>query len=298
MDLNSLLIFKKIAELGSFTKTAVELDLPKSAVSQRVQKLEEDLGGLLIHRTTRSLALTELGEAIYRHASLIMDQHDAMIELAASSSDASSGLIRMTAPPDIGTFLIRTVLNKFMTDHPAIRVELDLSTRFVDMYNEGYDLALRATAKGLDDSALIATKLHESTMRLYASRQYLKNSPDVRIPSDLKNHRFVSFALSPSVKLAEVKLTRHDTDHVALKLAPTFAASNFQAVYEAIKADVGIGVLPEDISADDIGSGALKCVLNDWTCGRAQFYAVYPSKKFLPQRVKTLLQYLSAAWKT
>lgn len=296
VDLNNLIIFKKISDLGSITKAAIELGLPKSAVSQRLSRLEDELGGRLMQRTTRSLTLTEFGETIYRHAALISEQRDVMMDIAASTMDTSVGLIRMTAPPDLGMHLIRSVLKRFMADHPAIRVELDLSTRFVDLANEGYDLAIRATAKGLEDSNLIASKLHATGISLYGSTTYLAEYDTPKSVDDLSKHRIVTFTASPGAKIIHLKLRRGVDELVSLQVAPTLSASNFQGAYEAIKAGIGVGLLPDDICADDVEAGSMVRILEPWRGGQAQFYVVYPSKKFLTTRVKILLTFLSGAW--
>jgi DNA-binding transcriptional LysR family regulator len=296
MDLNSLIVFKKIADFGSITKAALDLKLPKSAVSQRLSRLEEELGGRLIQRSTRSLALTEFGESIYRHAALISEQRDVMIDLVASSSDSSAGLIRMTAPPDMGPWLIRGVLKRFMEEHPAIRIELDLSTRYVDLTNEGYDLALRASVKGLEDSNLIATKLQETTIRLFASAHYCNENTRPTTPDDLKKQRIVALNSAPGGKIYHLKLRGKNHEHATVNLTPTFSSTNYQGVYEAIKSGIGIGLLPEDLCEFDVKKGTISEVLPEWNGGQALFYAVYPSKKFLPIRVKSLLSFLAETW--
>lgn len=296
MDLNNIIILKKIADFGSLTKAAQDLKLPKSAVSQRLSRLEEELGGRLILRSTRSLSLTEFGEQIYRYATMISEQREAMLDLAASSSDTSAGLIRMTAPPDLGPTLLRGVLSRFMLDNPQVRLELDLSSRYVDLANEGFHLALRATDKGLEDSSMIATKIHSTSIALFATPQYLAQVEPISRPDLLASHRFVAFAPATGMKVFQLKLNTNHEDSTIIHISPTFLSSNYQAVLEATKAGIGLGLLPEEICSAELATGALQRVLPKWDAGTAEFYVVYPSKKFLPKRVKTLIQYLTESW--
>lgn len=292
MDLNSLIIFKKIADLGGITKAAKGLGLPKSAISQRLSRLEDALGGRLFHRTTRSITLTEFGETVYRHAAVITEQRDMMLDFANSTTETATGLIRMTSPPDLGAYLISSALKRFMIEHPGIRVELDLSTRFVDLASEGFDIAIRATARGLDDSTLIAKKIHETKMALFAAKEYFLSTNSPSSLDNLKDHRMVCFSATPGAKEQTLKLRNKDASSSTITIRPNFTANNYQGAYAAIKAGIGIGLLPEDLARDDISKGILVPVLPDWSSGPAEFYVVYPSRKLLPIRVKLLVQFL------
>ena len=296
IDLNNLLIFKKIVDHGSITKAALDLRIPKSAVSQKLTKLEADLGGRLLTRTTRSLSITEFGDRIYRQAVLVAEQSEAIREAMISTADSSAGLIRMTAPPDLGSHLIAAVLRRFMADYPDVRLELELSTRFVDLVNEGFDIAIRASNKGLSDSNLIAQKLHENEIKLFAGVSYLEAHGSLSHPDELKVHRYVGFHSGGAVKSIQLHLYDRDQSKVALSVTPAFCSNNFQGVLEAVKAGIGIGLLPEDIALEWVSAGVLNPVLPEWSNGVAKFFAVYPSRRFLPHRVKILLQYLSEAW--
>lgn len=297
LDLNNLILFKKIAEIGSITKTAAELTLPKSAVSQKLARLEEELGTRLFHRNTRKIALTEVGDIIYRHALQISAERDSILETIASRNDEVSGLIRMTAPPDMGIYLTKTVLKKITKDHPGIRIELDLSTRYVDLINEGFDLAIRATGSGLNDSNLVAAKLHSTEIRLFAASSYLESSAAIGTPDDIKLHPTVAFSSQPGLRTWPLKLThRVDKTTATISLTPSIITSTFQGVFEAIIAGMGVGMMPIDLCRDALESKKICLILPDWKVGDASFYAVYPSKKYLSARVKLMLEYLQKAW--
>lgn len=295
IDLNHLILFKKIADCGGITRAAEDLRLPKSAVSQRLSQLEEQLGVRLFHRSTRKMALTEFGEMAYRHAALIAEQKEILNAEISTHSDEPHGVIRMTAPPDIGAHLTRTVLQRIQKDHPGIQIELDLSTRYVDLINEGYDLAIRATDSGLESSNLVATKLHETTMRLFAADSYMRAHPAPKRPEELVDHPFIGFGAIPFRKDLSLELKNNDRRQT-VTLKPALMTSNFQGVYEAVKAGMGIGVMPEKICSEDLREGSIVPVLPEWKLSDAKFYAVYPSKKFLPAKTKLMLEYLGRAW--
>src|SRR5690606_13062426 len=152
MDINSLLIFQKVAKLGSFTAAAHQLGAPKSFVSQRVAKLEDDLGLRLLQRTTRRLNLTEEGMRILEMAADV-SEHVAEIKAYADSSlQKPLGLLRVSAPHDFGIYVIREILPHFFEVYPEVQIEMDLTNRFVDLVEEGFDMALRASGTGMRDS--------------------------------------------------------------------------------------------------------------------------------------------------
>lgn len=297
VDLNLLLLFKKIADFGSLSKTALDQRLPKSAVSQKLAKLEDEVGARLFHRNTRKIALTEVGETVYRYAAQISEQRDGLMDAVASTNDEPSGLIRMTAPPDIGVHLTKTVLKRLTTDHPGLRVELDLSTRFVDLINEGYDIALRASDGGFQDSNLVATKLKETEVKMFAGKAYLDSAAyKIEEPADLTRHHTIAFSPQPGMKLWDLKLIHDTQDSVTVQLVPTLIMSTFQGVLEAVKAGIGVGMLPAEICQSEVANGEILPVISDWKTGNANFYAVYPSKKYLSARVKVMLHYLASSW--
>ncbi|HEX6635053.1 MAG TPA: LysR family transcriptional regulator, partial [Usitatibacter sp.] len=143
LEPNDLLLFARVAELGSFSRAAERLGVPKSTISRRVSALEARLGERLLQRTTRKLVLTEFGAAVLEHARHVAEDVEAAASLAANRQVQPSGRLRVTMPGDLGNLILAPMLARFAAKHPAVRLEIDLSARFVDLIGEGYDVAIR-----------------------------------------------------------------------------------------------------------------------------------------------------------
>src|SRR5262249_48738955 len=159
----------------SFTAAAQQLGLPKSTVSRKVSQLEERLAARLIQRTTRKLSLTEIGQAYYERCARIVTDIALAEQLVTDMQSTPRGLLRVTAPIDLGGFRLGELTAHFLADHPDIHVHLDLSDRIVDLVDEGFDLALRFGPLG--ESSLIARRIGVMSQRLYATPDYLKKHP-------------------------------------------------------------------------------------------------------------------------
>ncbi|MCA1937063.1 MAG: LysR family transcriptional regulator, partial [Dechloromonas sp.] len=171
-DANDLLIFARVADAASFSRAAEQLGLPKSTISRRVSLLEERLGERLIQRTTRRLTLTDYGRQLLEHARQVAAEVDAVRALSEFRQARPSGRLRVSMPNDFATLLLTDMLAAFVTLHPAVSLELDLSPRRVDLLGENFDLAIRMGSLP-DDASLAARKLADFPGGLYAAPQYL-----------------------------------------------------------------------------------------------------------------------------
>ncbi len=168
IEANDLLIFARVADLGSFSRAAERLGLPKSTVSRRVAWLESHLGERLLLRTTRRQTLTEFGSLLLEHARQVVTEVEAVTALREHRQAAPSGRLRVSMPSDFATLLLADTLAAFVALHPRITLELDLSPRRVDLLGEGFDIAVRMGALP-DDALLAARRLTVFTNGLYAS---------------------------------------------------------------------------------------------------------------------------------
>jgi DNA-binding transcriptional LysR family regulator len=157
MDLNRVSAFVRVVHDGSFTAAARALGLPKSSISRSVAQLEQDLGIRLLHRTTRQLHLTDAGAAFYERVSRALGDIDEATTAASDTQAELSGVVRVTAPVDLGVWSLASIIARFVRKHPKIRVELSLTGRVVDLVAEGFDFAVRAGP--LRDSSLIARRV-------------------------------------------------------------------------------------------------------------------------------------------
>ncbi|RYZ66284.1 MAG: LysR family transcriptional regulator, partial [Proteobacteria bacterium] len=212
VELESTRVFVKVIESGSFTKAADLLRIPKSNVSRAVGRLESETGTKLITRTTRSLTLTAAGRAFYdscRGPILTLEQ--ARLSLDGRDSIVA-GLVRVTAPEDLGNLVLAPTLAELSRKHPALSFQFQYTDQVVDLVREGYDLAIRLGK--LRDSSMKAKKLGAIRLVLVASPKYLKDMPAISNPEHLMQHRCLTYAGSQSREW--ILRSRKSTAHVAI----------------------------------------------------------------------------------
>jgi DNA-binding transcriptional LysR family regulator len=188
LDANDLILFAQVMEAGSFSRAAERMDLPKSTVSRRITQLETALGERLLMRTTRRLTITDFGERILDHARRLLEETEAASALAQHRQATPRGVLRASLLPDFVELDLTSLCLQYAARYPEVRLELDLSPRRVDLLVERYDLAVRAASRLPDDNTLVARKLHEMRLGLYASPAYLARYGEPETPEDLKKH--------------------------------------------------------------------------------------------------------------
>lgn len=287
MDLNEIVVFAKVVETRSFTAAAQQLGLPKSTVSRKVAQLEERLAARLIQRTTRKLSLTEIGQAYYERCARIVTDIQMAEQLVSDMQSTPRGLLKITAPIDLGAFRLGAVTAAFCAEHPDIYVSLDLSDRVVDLVEEGMDLAIRFGPLG--ESSLVARRLSPVTMGLYASPAYLARRPPPAEPDDLAEHDLIAFV--PHHRFATWSLL--GPGGATSELTPTarLTSNNLLAVREAAVAGAGIALVPSFVVRCP-GAEDLVPVLPHWRAPTGELFAVYPSTRNLSPKVRAYLDFV------
>jgi DNA-binding transcriptional LysR family regulator len=289
MDLNRVSAFVRVVHDGSFTAAAKALGLPKSSVSRSVAQLEQDLGIRLLHRTTRQLHLTDAGAAYYERVSRALGDIGEATAAASDTQSELSGVVRVTAPVDLGVWALAPIVARFIRKHPKIRVEISLTGRVVDLVGEGFDLAVRAGP--LRDSSLIARRVGDLQSVAYASPKYLQRRGEPNDLADLASHDCVLFR-SNSGK-ARWELARTDDGTLEnVEVTGPVASDDLSFVRKAVLAGCGIGVLPTFLCGRAELDGKLVRVLRHWVLRGAVLHIAYPSTRFVPQRVILLREYL------
>jgi DNA-binding transcriptional LysR family regulator len=294
VDPNDLLIFARVAELGSFSRAAERLGLPKSTVSRRLAALEQRMGERLLLRTTRRQTLTEFGLQLLEHARQVVAEVDAVSALREQRQAAPSGRLRVSMPSDFANLLLAESLAAFMALHPAITLELDLSPRRVDLLGEGFDVAVRMGDLP-DDALLVASKLTVMSQGLYASPDYLAAHGDPRQPDDLGRH-------------TAVRLLRGNGEPAGWTLVQDgqrwdgvppgrLNANSPEMLMRLARAGAGIAALPDGFAQPDVREGALRRVLPAWHLPSNTAWAVYPGRKLMPAKTHAFVDMLQAALK-
>jgi DNA-binding transcriptional LysR family regulator len=289
MDLNEIVVFARVVETRSFTAAAQQLGLPKSTVSRKVAQLEERLGVRLLQRTTRKLNLTEVGQAYYERCARIVQDIAAAEQVVTDMQTAPRGLLRLTAPVDLGSTYLGALVAEFLLAYPEIQIELDLADRVIDLIEEGVDLGIRFGP--LTESTLIARKLGVMQMRLYASPAYLARRGTPTAPAQLGDHDTLLFA--PSARVIPWSL--HGPDGlVEVPQHGRLISNGILGLRDAARAGAGITLLPEFVIGDDLATGRLAVVLPAWSMTRSELFAVYPSTRNLSPKVRAFLEFVIA----
>ena len=291
MDLNDIVVFTKVVETKSFTGAAEQLGLPKSTVSRKLAQLEERLGVRLVQRTTRKLALTDIGEAYYARCARIVADIAAAEQVVTDMQATPRGRVRITAPIDLATQYLGSMISEFLAAHPDIFIELEATDRIVDLIEEGYDLAVRFGP--LPESTLIARRLCTIGGVLCASPKYIAARGMPTNIEHLDEHDRVLFTPTPRVQswpLVDDAGNVHELGRPA-----RFASNNVGAVYSACVAGLGISLLSEFMVACDIHEGTLVPVLPAWKGKPTEVHAVYPARQNLPPRLSLFIEYLQKA---
>ncbi|MBB6308181.1 LysR family transcriptional regulator [Xanthobacter tagetidis] len=290
-NLGDLEIFARIVTAGSLSAAGRELGLSPPVVSKRIQRLEERLGARLFQRTTRKVTLTEAGQGFYeRVVSILASIEEAENQLARKSSEVR-GLLMVAAPTSFGRLHIAPFLGPLLAANPDLVVDLELSDAFVDIVGEGFDVAVRIA--DLDDSSLVARRLAPVHRVLCATPDYLKKAGEPKSIADLAQH---------------VLLATHSQDPwrlegpdgpITLRTHSPLRTNSNEVVRAATLASIGIALRSTWDVGPELRSGALKVVLPKWRAShRVGLFAVYPSRRFLPQKVRVFIDHLAGLYGT
>jgi DNA-binding transcriptional LysR family regulator len=281
LNLDDLAVFVRVVNRGGFASAARELGTPTSTVSRAVDRLESTAGVRLLHRTTRRVRPTTEGRELYAAvASSVATLHSAARSLEPAARQPN-GRLRITAPTDLAAAFLPGVLVEFTERYPLVTLDFALTNQHSNLVDEGFDVALRATAR-LADSSLIARKLGDLEQRMYASPKYLQRRGAPRTWKDLEAHACVLFRAK---ELARTWSLRSGAGVVDVPVRGKIGGDDFTFVRAMILAGAGIGILPHINAAADEASGRLVRVLPELHARGATLYVVYPSTKNVPSRV-------------
>ncbi|HEH9429752.1 TPA: LysR family transcriptional regulator [Aeromonas sobria] len=281
VDLELMGLFATVVEQGSFTRAAELLGMPKSSVSQKISRLESQLGVRLLQRTTRKLSLTPQGELYVEHCQgLLVLARSANLAMARLRS-APAGRVRITAPEATGTLLLGKILAEFRALYPEVVLELTLSDEQEDLVGEGYDLALRAAP--LKDSSLICRRIGQVARHLVAAPAYLAAHGMPQLLSELGRYACLVHSAMPVWPLQEG----------GWRPQGACVSNSLLALREMALHDGGIALLPHHVCAGDLAAGRLQKVLPDQPIPANPFYLIYPSREHLAPALRTLMDFVA-----
>jgi DNA-binding transcriptional LysR family regulator len=286
--------FVEAASRGSVTAAARALALPKSTVSRRIKRLEDDLGHALLQRDSRRFRLTEAGEQLFRRsASAVRDLEEAERAIRDTTVEPA-GELRITAPRDLGASPpLVDLFCGFRRQHPQVRLFVDLNDRLVDIVSEGFDFAIRLHSEPLPErEGIKVRRLGALDAGLYASGDYLDRTGRLAHPDDLTNHECLG-TLSPAGTSRWGLRWRGEGANLELELQPGMCSNSMTFVQGAVLAGAGVGILPNFIGANLVG---VERVLPGWELPSGTLSLLWPASRYQAPRVRAYVDFLAAGF--
>lgn len=277
--------FIKVVQFGSFSRAAENLQVPKSTLSKAVSKLEKQTNSILLVRTTRSLSLTPAGKIFFESCVEPLQKIEEAQKSLYGQKDELAGLIRLTAPEDLGTEVIAPLIAELMTEHPRLSFDLNYSDEVLDLVRDGYDLAVRIGK--LSESRLKAKTIGEVNLSLVANSQYLKKNPRLRHPSDLEDHQCLSmkaYAHQQRWSLQSKKGT------YSVKIKPRVICNQMTSLLQMAIAGAGVALVPTFLCHRPVEEKKLVYVLPDWKHAGAVVSLVSPFATHSSARLKMVAE--------
>jgi DNA-binding transcriptional LysR family regulator len=287
-SLVSMRVFCLVAELKSFAAAAERLRLSPAMASKHVMQLEKRLGTRLLNRTSRRVSLSESGALYFEQARQMLDSLDEVEAAVSKATVVPRGTLRLTAPVWMANPMFAGVLADYQARYPEVCLDIDLSGRLVNLVEEGFDLALRAT--GTPDEGLIARPITKVPFHLVAAPAYLDRVARPAKLADLAGQALLHYALYPGDSFT---LNRNGTVET-VKLNPVLRSGNETLLHMAALQGMGFAFLPKWLVADDIATRRLVHVLPDDVIFEGRLFAAYPSRKYLSAKVRTFIDFVAA----
>ncbi|WIT13001.1 LysR family transcriptional regulator [Paucibacter sediminis] len=294
-QLKALRVFVRVIDDGSFAGAARSLDLAPAVVTRLVAELEEHLGARLINRTTRRLALTEVGEAYLERARRILAEVEEAEALASASTNEPRGHLRVLVPPAIAVHQLAKHLARFHQQYPHITLELH-SPGPVDTLDEAFDITILSSRHPLEGD-YVARRLARTEVIMCAAPEYLESHGRPQHPRDLKGHDAMLPPMSELQRGIVFLRGGHDDDTVqdsftGVPNRPVLSTASIDTNYSATLHGLGIAGLPSFVIADALLEGALERVLPEWRLFSFTIWAAMPTRKFVPARTRAFLDFL------
>lgn len=285
--LAAMRVFVKVVELGSFTKAAEALKVSRTMATTHMARLEEHLGVRLLNRTTRRLSLTEAGTAYYEKCAGLLAEIETLEDSLEAMTEEPRGVLKISAPVSFGSLHLGSALGEYLERYPQVNLDVSLNDRTVDLVEEGYDLAIRIAS--LVDSSLIARRIASTRVRACASPAYLARRGVPAHPRELAGHDCLGYAYSGA---GGVWSFEGPDGPVEVRARTETRANNGDFLRILALHGHGIVLLPAFLIPDDLAAGRLVELLPDYAAPELGIFAVYPSRKYLSAKVRTLVDFL------
>ena len=280
-------VFTAVVDAGSFARAAEKLELSRGMTSRYVAQVEAHLGVRLLNRTTRRLSLTEAGNDYYQRATQVLALVEEAEQAASHEAAEPRGTLRINASVAFGARHMGTLISAYLRRYPEVRVDLTLNDRIVDLVEEGFDVAVRIARR--IDPGLVARRIAPARMIACASPAYLRQSGAPKTPADLVRHNCLTYAYAGAQN--EWRFTRGKREQT-VKVGGTLHANNGDILSRAAADGLGVTVQPTFLIDGLFREKKLMRVLEGWEADSLTIFAVYPSRQFLPAKVRSFIDFM------
>jgi DNA-binding transcriptional LysR family regulator len=289
-DLNDLQLFAAVVGQSSISSAARLLGVSKSRVSRRIALLEERLGVRLFERSTRSLSVTDAGQQVYEHARAVIDQADAVEDVALRMRAEPRGLVRISCPHGLQPSIFER-LPALLAAHPLLRVQVITTNRRVDLIEEGIDIALRVRERIDTEAGVQSKKIGLSKKILVAAPQFLAQLAPPSKPADLRRYPLLhqQEQSGPSVWT----LTNGTASEETVEFQPRLASGDYGILVSAACAGIGVALLPSGLCKGELASGQLVQVLSEWSAPVGIVHLVFTSRRAMLPAVRTMVDFVA-----
>lgn len=288
-DLNQMIIYAKVVDLGSFIAASQALGIPKTTVSRKIAELEERVGAKLLHRNARKISLTAEGAVYYERCAQIAADVAEADSSVSGIQKAPSGTLRISIPDQLGPTIIRDLLHPFVKEYPDIGIEAVRPPALNQLAENGIDVAFHFGH--LPDSDLHAINLGSANYYLYASQNYLKLFGEPKHPDELSSHICIELLEN---KQSSAWVFKKGNESYSHELQTRYSVESELLCRQLAISGIGISQLSNVITYLDVKSKRLFPILRDWHLHELPIYVIYPSRKYLPVRTRAILDYIKS----
>lgn len=282
----------RVVELGSFAEAARRMGVSAPMVTKYIGHLEQELGSRLLNRSTHSLSLTDVGQLYHQRCVQILEDIDEAEAVAGTDSAVPHGSLKICVSGAFDLSHLGPVLLEYSARHSDVRLEVSVSNYFVDLVEEGFDLAVRASAQLRTN--LMTRKLATSRLVACASPAYLKTNPRPEIPENLLHHNCLAF-ISSAPNSQQWRFERDGRNSVVQALGTLRATSNDLLKQAALRGQ-GVTLQPTFNVHEELRTGTLQQVLVDYDAGSLGIYLIHPQRRYLATKVRSFIELLSGRW--
>ena len=290
--LTSMAVFVRATDLGSFTAAGKAMGMTAQMVGKHVRMLEERLGMALLQRSTRRQSLTEAGQLFYDRCRAVLAEVEAAEAVMEEIDAAPRGRLRVSAPVGFGACRLAPILTAFMQRYPGVQVELNLTDRFIDLVDEGYDAMLRLGPVG--DTSLVARELTPHDQVACASPAYLETKGVPRTPADLANHACLGFINASGLPYLDWVFSKGGATY-PIRIQSRFQVNDGRVLARAAAAGGGIILQPEAVLREQLDAGTLVPVLTDYDPPSRPMLLLFSGGRMRPPKLRAFIDHIVAA---